>query len=72
MMLAGFIMQTTVCPVFFNTSLLEQRLGSLELKKPNSSVAGIRLELCRGDWTRTSDPHVPNVVRYQLRYTPQF
>ena len=26
--------------------------------------------LCRVDWTRTSDPHVPNVVRYQLRYYP--
>ena len=25
----------------------------------------------RGDWTRTSDPYVPNVVRYQLRYTPK-
>ena len=24
---------------------------------------------CRGDWTRTSDPYVPNVVRYQLRHT---
>ena len=26
--------------------------------------------LCRGDVTRTHDPYVPNVVRYQLRYTP--
>lgn len=26
---------------------------------------------CRDDWTRTSDPHVPNVVRYQLRYIPE-
>ena len=24
----------------------------------------------RGDRTRTGDPYVPNVVRYQLRYTP--
>ncbi len=24
----------------------------------------------RGDWTRTSGLHVPNVARYQLRYTP--
>jgi hypothetical protein len=24
----------------------------------------------RGDWTRTSGPYVPNVVRYQLRHTP--
>jgi hypothetical protein len=28
-------------------------------------------EQCRGDVTRTHDPHVPNVVRYQLRYTPK-
>ena len=24
----------------------------------------------RVDWIRTSDPNVPNVVRYQLRYYP--
>ena len=28
--------------------------------------------LCRGDWTRTSGLYVPNVARYQLRYTPIF
>ena len=26
---------------------------------------------CRDDSTRTSDPYVPNVVRYQLRYIPK-
>ncbi len=26
------------------------------------------LLLCREDVTRTRDPYVPNVVRYQLRY----
>ena len=25
---------------------------------------------CRSGQTRTGDPNVPNVVRYQLRYTP--
>ena len=25
---------------------------------------------CRDDPTRTDDPYVPNVVRYQLRYIP--
>ena len=25
---------------------------------------------CRDDRTRTGDPYVPNVVRYQLRYIP--
>ena len=27
--------------------------------------------VCRVDWIRTSDPYVPNVVRYQLRYYPK-
>ena len=26
--------------------------------------------VCRDEATRTPDPHVPNVVRYQLRYIP--
>ena len=26
--------------------------------------------LCRNEATRTPDPYVPNVVRYQLRYIP--
>ena len=25
---------------------------------------------CRDEATRTPDPYVPNVVRYQLRYIP--
>ena len=28
------------------------------------------LLLCRNEATRTPDPYVPNVVRYQLRYIP--
>ena len=28
------------------------------------------LHLCRKEATRTPDPYVPNVVRYQLRYFP--
>ena len=31
----------------------------------------LSLFLCRGEKTRTSGPYVPNVVRYQLRYTPK-
>ena len=27
-------------------------------------------EFCRDEATRTPDPYVPNVVRYQLRYIP--
>ncbi|MEY3941834.1 MAG: hypothetical protein RIR07_720, partial [Bacteroidota bacterium] len=30
-----------------------------------------RLSRGRDDWTRTSDPYVPNVVRYQLRHIPR-
>ena len=26
---------------------------------------------CRDEATRTPDPYVPNVVRYQLRYIPK-
>ena len=26
--------------------------------------------VCRNEATRTPDPYVPNVVRYQLRYIP--
>ena len=28
------------------------------------------LLFCRDEATRTPDPYVPNVVRYQLRYIP--
>ena len=28
--------------------------------------------ICRKEATRTPDPYVPNVVRYQLRYFPPF
>ena len=37
-----------------------------------SKKAGVPLLFCRDDSTRTSDPYVPNVVRYQLRYIPLF
>ena len=30
------------------------------------------ISLCREEATRTPDPYVPNVVRYQLRYFPIF
>ena len=28
--------------------------------------------VCRDDWIRTSDPLVPNQMRYQLRYVPLY
>ena len=30
----------------------------------------VQLYACRDEATRTPDPYVPNVVRYQLRYIP--
>ena len=30
----------------------------------------VQFHLCRKEATRTPDPYVPNVVRYQLRYFP--
>ena len=30
----------------------------------------VSLGFCRKEATRTPDPYVPNVVRYQLRYFP--
>ncbi len=38
----------------------------LDIKKADCPSAFF----CRDDSTRTSDPYVPNVVRYQLRYIP--
>lgn len=44
-------------------------------KNPLGSISASKGKdfLCesRGDQTRTGDPYVPNVVRYQLRYTPK-
>ena len=33
-------------------------------------VKPVMLSCCRDEATRTPDPYVPNVVRYQLRYIP--
>ena len=40
----------------------------VEGKEKNARQSAWRF--CRDDSTRTSDPYVPNVVRYQLRYIP--
>ena len=42
----------------------------LALMAPQHNCKGVEEDNGRGDWTRTSDLHVPNVARYQLRYTP--
>ena len=33
-------------------------------------IVSLSLSTGRDDQTRTGDPYVPNVVRYQLRYIP--
>ena len=42
-----------------------------EKEKGDSRIAPI-VAFGRDDVTRTRDPYVPNVVRYQLRYIPIF
>ena len=38
--------------------------------KAQTSVEPVCALCCRDEATRTPDPYVPNVVRYQLRYIP--
>lgn len=40
--------------------------------KKTPEINQMSFVVSRDDWTRTSDPYVPNVVRYQLRYIPYF
>ncbi len=54
------------CPSAFN----RQRLMRPCNKKPPPVSLRWSFFSCRGEKTRTSGPYVPNVVRYQLRYTP--
>ena len=37
---------------------------------PTEKGADMAPYFCRNEATRTPDPYVPNVVRYQLRYIP--
>ena len=60
-------------------SYLKQKsfVRNLYGKRYGRSPAVIRIPyycgaLCRDEATRTPDPYVPNVVRYQLRYIPIF
>ena len=53
------------------------RHGSRDMGKAHIPVASSRQKrldfsslFCRDEATRTPDPYVPNVVRYQLRYIP--
>ena len=49
----------------------DMRKGSVKQKAKGEFYFSLRL-LCRNEATRTPDPYVPNVVRYQLRYIPIF
>ena len=42
------------------------------VKKETPSGSQSRRSLYRSDKVRTCGLHVPNVARYQLRYTPEF
>ena len=54
------------------TACLEGRGSTTELhpRKRSRNSQKLLLRTCRGERTRTSDPSVPNAVRYQLRYAP--
>ena len=54
------------CPFAFN----RRRLMLPGNKKTTAGNRRWSFFSCRGEKTRTSGPYVPNVVRYQLRYTP--
>ena len=41
-----------------------------ENKKEVDLAFAAPVNFCRDEATRTPDPYVPNVVRYQLRYIP--
>ena len=45
--------------------LIGNSCGAFYTKKKSSTTETL---ICREEATRTPDPHVPNVVRYQLRY----
>ena len=48
-----------------------KELGVIKRKTQKRRLKLSRLFcVCRDDRTRTGDPYVPNVVRYQLRYIP--
>ena len=40
-------------------------------KQKDAPIWRILTNVCRKEATRTPDPYVPNVVRYQLRYFPK-
>ena len=47
-----------------------QNAPTFNTKKSRSINITVYRPACRKEATRTPDPYVPNVVRYQLRYFP--
>lgn len=51
--------------------LLTQIYSGLQRwKRKSDKQFSLLVAFCRNEATRTPDPYVPNVVRYQLRYIP--
>ena len=52
--------------------LTVRNLLSASFKRLQCQLLRLTTLRCRDEATRTPDPYVPNVVRYQLRYIPFF
>ena len=52
--------------------LTVRNLLSVCFKRLQGQLLRLTTLRCRDEATRTPDPYVPNVVRYQLRYIPIF
>ena len=51
-----------------NAIIVPARAKNTGSSSPRNKNSSRSLLFCREEVTRTPDPHVPNVVRYQLRY----
>ena len=61
------ICRCSLCRVILSTQ--RKVLYIIKEKKVTKRIS-FQLPSCRDEATRTPDPYVPNVVRYQLRYIP--
>ena len=53
-----------------DVALIRNQRTQNTVKKKNDKQFCSFVVFCRNEATRTPDPYVPNVVRYQLRYIP--
>ena len=49
---------------------LQEKINDIVASKKNILNLYIRARIGRADWIRTSDPYVPNVVRYRAALLP--